>query len=100
MCLGIPSRVVSLETNVLGMTLGEVDSGGTVRRVRMDYVPDVAIGDFVMVQMGFAINRISDEEAGDVLDALEQLVDLSPIDRDSLPAGSGALISLRNEEDR
>ncbi|MGA9598293.1 MAG: HypC/HybG/HupF family hydrogenase formation chaperone [Acidimicrobiia bacterium] len=97
MCLGIPSRVVSLEKNLLGMTMGRVEAGGVVREVCLDYVPDATVGDYVMVQMGFAVNRISDEEAGDVLDALEQLVDLSPIDRDSLPSGSGALRSENNQ---
>jgi hydrogenase expression/formation protein HypC len=90
MCLGIPSRVVSLEKNLLGMTIGQVEASGTVRRARMDYVPEVAIGDYVMMQMGFAVSVISEQEAGDVLDALGQMVDLSSLDRDSLPSGSGA----------
>jgi len=90
MCLGIPSRVVSLEKNLLGMTIGQVEASGTVRQARMDYVPEVDIGDYVMVQMGFAVSVISEEEAGDVLDALGQMVDLSSLDRDSLPSGSGA----------
>ncbi len=90
MCLGIPSRVVSVEKNILGMTIGEVEASGTVRQARMDYVPGVEIGDYVMVQMGFAVSVISEEEAGDVLDALSQMVDLSSLDRDSLPSGSGA----------
>lgn len=92
MCLGIPSRVVSLERNLLGMTLGDVETGGVLRRVRLDYVPDIEIGDYVMVQMGFAVSRISEDEAGDVLDALGRLVDLSPLDANSLPTGTGALL--------
>ena len=91
MCLGVPGRVVSCETNVLGMTVGTVVAGGVSRRVRLDYVPEVAIGDYVMVQMGFAVSVLGPEEAGDVLDALGQLTDLSGLDGADLPAGSGFL---------
>jgi hydrogenase maturation factor len=35
------------------------------------------VGDFVMVQMGFAVSRISEDEANEVIDALDQIVDLS-----------------------
>lgn len=93
MCLGIPSRVVSLEKNLLGMTVGDVEAGGVTRRIRLDYLPDAEVGDYVMVQMGFAVSRISEEEAGDVLDALGQLTDLSSLDPDTLPTGSGTFAS-------
>lgn len=89
MCLGIPSRVIGLEENLLGMTIGDVEAGGTVRRVRMDYVPAAEVGDYVMVQMGFAVSVIDEQEAGDVLDALDQLVDLSPLRSADRPVGSG-----------
>jgi len=81
MCLGIPSRVISTERNALGMTMGRVEAGGIVREVCMDYVPGTAVGDFVMVQMGFAVSRISEDEADDVIDALDQIVDLSGLGR-------------------
>lgn len=98
MCLGIPSRVIDLEKNLLGMTIGKVEAGGTVRQVRMDYVPLAAPGDYVMVQMGFAVSVIDAQEAGDVLDALGQLVDLSPLDSADRPLGSG-MFSKRDEKD-
>lgn len=81
--------MVGLEKNLLGMTIGDVEAAGTVRQVRMDYVPTAEIGDYVMVQMGFAVNVIDEQEAGDVLDALDQLVDLSSLDSTDRPLGSG-----------
>lgn len=82
MCLGIPSRVVRIERNALGMAIGKVEAGGVVRQVCMDYVPDAETGDFVMVQMGFAISRITESEASDVMTALDRIVDLSPLQLD------------------
>lgn len=89
MCLGIPSRVISTEKNPLGMTMGRVEAGGVVREVCMDYVPGTAVGDFVMVQMGFAVSRISEQEAGNVIDALDRIVDLSSLHRPPLGGGPG-----------
>jgi hydrogenase expression/formation protein HypC len=80
MCLGVPSRVVTIAKNPLGMTMAEVEAGGVVRQVCLDYVPGTAVGDFVMVQMGFAVSNITEAEAGEVLAALGQIVDLSPLD--------------------
>jgi hydrogenase expression/formation protein HypC len=81
MCLGIPSKVLGLEKNPLGMTMGEVEAGGVVRRVCMDYVPDAQVDDYVMVHMGFAVSVLSDRQADGVLDALDQILDLSPLRR-------------------
>lgn len=81
MCLGIPSRVISTEKNPLGMTMGRVEAEGVVREVCMDYVPGTTVGDFVMVQMGFAVSRITGDEADHVMEALDQIVDLSPLHR-------------------
>jgi len=80
MCLGIPSRIVSIERNALGMAIGKVEAGGILRQVCMDYVPDAETGDFVMVQMGFAVSRVTEREASDVMTALDRIVDLSPLE--------------------
>jgi hydrogenase expression/formation protein HypC len=40
-----------------------VQFGGTVRQVRLDFVPEAGVGDYVMVHVGFAISKIDEEEA-------------------------------------
>jgi hydrogenase expression/formation protein HypC len=82
MCLGIPSKIVAIDRNPLGMAIGRVEAAGVVRQVCMDYVPEAQVGDFVMVQMGFAVSRISETEASDVMTALDRIVDLSALDLD------------------
>jgi hydrogenase expression/formation protein HypC len=61
------------------MTMAKVEAGGITRQVCLDYVPDAAVGDFVMVQMGFAVSKISEEEAAGVLQALSQIIDVSAL---------------------
>ena len=59
MCLGIPMRIQEIDGNVATAVLG-----GTTRRIHLDVLDEaVDIGDHVIVHAGFAIHKISEEEA-------------------------------------
>lgn len=73
MCLGIPGKVVSVEENALGMTQGRVSFGGITKDVCLAYVPGVAVGDYVVVHVGFAISRIDEHEATEVFRLLQRM---------------------------
>ena len=62
MCLAIPGRVLETEEQD-GLRPGRVQFGGIVRAVRLDFVPEASVGDYVVVHVGFAISRIDAEEA-------------------------------------
>jgi len=73
MCLGIPGRIQSIRDD-LGLAMGVVDFGGVRRDVCLQYVRDeVAVGDFVIVHVGFAISRLDEDEANRTFDALRAL---------------------------
>lgn len=80
MCLGVPGRVTKVETNELGMAMGTVDFGGITKEVCLAYVPDVKPGEYVIVHVGFALSRVSEEEAQRVFEALDQLGELDELD--------------------
>jgi len=80
MCLGVPGRVTKVETNELGMAMGTVDFGGITKEVCLAYLPDIRPGEYVIVHVGFALNRVSEEEANRVFEALEQLGELDELD--------------------
>jgi hydrogenase expression/formation protein HypC len=62
MCLAIPGRVEEI-TNEGGLRLGRVNFGGVVKRVCLDYVPEVEVGDYTIVHVGFALSKIDEETA-------------------------------------
>jgi hydrogenase expression/formation protein HypC len=62
MCLAIPGKILSDEDLGFART-GRVQFGGIVRQVRLDFVPEAAVGDYVLVHVGFAISKIDQEEA-------------------------------------
>ncbi len=62
MCLSIPSKVLSIDGHN-----AEVSVGGTIFKAGLQLLDDVKVGDYVLLHAGFAIQRISEEEAEDML---------------------------------
>ena len=58
MCLAIPAKIVTIERS-----MAKVDMMGNERLVSIDLVPEVKIGEYVLVHAGFAIGIIDDESA-------------------------------------
>ena len=80
MCLGVPGQVVSITENPLGMTMGKVSFSGITKEVCMAYVPEVEVGDYVVVHVGFAIAIVDEEEAQRTLEYLREMDDLGELD--------------------
>jgi hydrogenase expression/formation protein HypC len=72
MCLAIPGKVVEKQERD-GALLGRVDFGGVIREVRLDFVPEAEIGDYVIVHVGFALSRLNPEEAERTFQLLQEL---------------------------
>ncbi|MFP3939860.1 MAG: HypC/HybG/HupF family hydrogenase formation chaperone [Thermoanaerobaculia bacterium] len=80
MCLGVPGQVLEIEDDPLGMTTGTVSFGGVTKRVCLAYTPEVRVGDYVVVHVGFAIARIDEAEALEVFETLKKLGELAELD--------------------
>ena len=88
MCLGIPGQVVSLEDDG-GLRMGKVRFGEIVREACLEYVPEVAEGEYVIVHAGFAISRVNEEEAARTYQLLEEMGQLQELDPDGTDVKSG-----------
>jgi len=73
MCLAVPGKVLEILENPLGMTLGKVSFGGIVKEICLAYLPEVKVGDYVLVHVGFALSRIDEAEAQEVFRILEEM---------------------------
>lgn len=73
MCLGVPGQIVEVHEGGL-MRMGKVDFGGIVREVCLAYVPEAQVGDWVVVHVGFAISRLTEEEAQETLQLLGEIL--------------------------
>jgi hydrogenase expression/formation protein HypC len=72
MCLAVPGRILRLE-NRDGTLMADVDFGGAHREVCLQYVPDAAVDDYVIVHVGFAIQRLDEASALETLQNFESL---------------------------
>ncbi|GGV86409.1 hydrogenase assembly protein HypC [Streptomyces gelaticus] len=72
MCLAVPGRVLST-AEVDGTVMAEVDFGGVRKEVCLQYIPDVTVGEYVIVHVGFAIQRLDERSALDTLADFERL---------------------------
>lgn len=71
MCLSIPARIVERNED----NMATVDTMGVRRKVTLDLISqDVEIGDYVLIHVGFALNKISQEEAQQSLDAYNEII--------------------------
>lgn len=72
MCLSIPSRVVEIDAD----NMATVDTMGVKRKITLDLISEeVNIGDYILIHVGFAMNKISKEEAEASLEAYEEIVE-------------------------
>lgn len=80
MCLGIPGRIVERRDD-RGLPMGVVDFGGVRRECCLAYVADeVAVGDYVIVHVGFAISRVDEGEARRTYEVLKEMSQLDELD--------------------
>lgn len=77
MCLGVPGKVVAITRHEVGMQMGRVQFGGIQKEVCLSFLPEVQVGDYVIVHAGFAISQVDEEEAAKTFEILKQMGDLS-----------------------
>ena len=79
MCLGIPGKVIKtwVEHEVL---MGKVDFSGVTKQVCLEHIPDVRIGQYVLVHVGFALSKIDEDEANRVFDFLGKMNQLDELE--------------------
>ena len=70
MCLAVPLEVVEVKDN-----LATVSFGNTTREVNLDLMDTVAVGDFIIVHAGFAIEKLDKEEAEKTLALFKEMID-------------------------
>jgi hydrogenase expression/formation protein HypC len=72
MCLAVPGFVESIRDEH-GMRMGRVNFGGVVKDVCLAYLPEIAVGDYAIVHVGFAISKLDEASAIATLKTFEEL---------------------------
>jgi hydrogenase expression/formation protein HypC len=79
MCLGVPGKVVEVFERD-GIAMGTVDFGGITRTACLEYAPEIGVGSYVVIHVGFAISVVDEEEAARAYALLAEMGNLEDID--------------------
>jgi hydrogenase expression/formation protein HypC len=77
MCLGIPGKVTEIRDEA-GLAMGKVDFGGVRKDACLAYLPEIQLGDYVIVHVGFAISKVDEAEALKTLEILDEMGVMGP----------------------
>lgn len=83
MCLAIPGKVVSISGDDPLTRMGKIDFSGVIKQASLAYVPEIQIGDYVIVHVGFALSKVDEAEAQKVFEYLKQMEELGELKAES-----------------
>jgi hydrogenase expression/formation protein HypC len=81
MCLAVPGKVLSVEGSDPAFRTGNVDFCGVRKAVNLAFTPDVTVGDYVLVHVGFALTQVDEEEAARTY---QYLADIGALEEEGL----------------
>lgn len=70
MCLAVPLKIVNIDGNS-----AQAELDGVVRQIRIDFVKDLKVGDYVIAHAGFAIEKLKEEDAIENLRLIREVTD-------------------------
>jgi len=76
MCLAVPGKIISVQKSGDDRISGKVSFSGIIKDVELSCVPDSKPGDYVIVHVGFALNKINEVEALKSLKLIKELGEL------------------------
>lgn len=89
MCLAVPGKVVRVwDTDTTRMA--QVDFGGILKEVSVAFVPDIQVGEYTIVHVGFALQRLDEKSALETLDIFRRLGELEVEFGDAWQRAAGA----------
>jgi hydrogenase expression/formation protein HypC len=78
MCLGVPGKVIEIyQPSPDALLMGKVDFGGVRKEVCLAYTPEVQVGDYVLIHVGFALSKIDEAEAQEIFSYLDEIGEVS-----------------------
>ena len=90
MCLGVPGRIEECYEKD-GLPMAKVDFGGIAKDICLSLTPEAEPGQYVIVHVGFSLNVVDEQEAGQIFESLQQLEDAPHVRRGSQCAAAGSV---------
>jgi hydrogenase expression/formation protein HypC len=72
MCLGVPAKVKEIYMEN-GIKMAKVDFGGVIKEACMEYLPEIKVGDYAIIHVGFGLSILDEKEALETIDLINQI---------------------------
>ena len=76
MCLAVPGEIVSIDDSDPELKMARVKFGEIIRDICIQWVEDVAVGDYIIAHIGTALSKLDEADAKATLDALNEMGEL------------------------
>ena len=72
MCLAVPGKIIEIRDD-RGTRMATIDFGGVRKEICLAYLPDLVVGEYAIVHVGFAISKIDEESALETLELFHEI---------------------------
>lgn len=76
MCLAVPGKIISIDESDPDLKMAKVKFGEVTKDICIQWVEDVAIGDYIIAHIGTALSKLDEEDAKATLDILNEMGEL------------------------
>ncbi|GBD87207.1 hydrogenase isoenzymes formation protein HypC [bacterium BMS3Abin03] len=76
MCLAVPGKITSIDESTPELKMAKVNFNGVTKDICVQWLPDVKVGEYVLVHVGFALNKIDEKDAEETLQVLREMGDI------------------------
>jgi hydrogenase expression/formation protein HypC len=73
MCLAVPGKIVEIDASNPEMRMARVDFAGVIKDICIEWLPGVAVGDYVLAHVGTALNKINEQDALETMQLLREM---------------------------
>lgn len=71
MCFAVPGKILDVFPEGEAL-MARADFAGTERKVCLDYLPDLGVGDYTIVHAGYALSKVDPDEAATILETMNE----------------------------
>jgi len=76
MCLAVPGKIISIDENNPELIMAKVDFAGVTKDICIQWIDEPKVGEYVLAHVGFALNKIDEEDAEETIKLLKEMGDI------------------------
>jgi len=76
MCLAVPGKIISIDENNPKLIMAKVNFAGVTKDICIQWIDEPKVGEYILAHVGFALNRIDEEDAEETIKLLKEMGDI------------------------